>query len=272
LARYKGYKKKRARELKHDRFRDTAMTVFDRIAQRLEGKGRQILYAIAGVVLIAAAVYGGVRWRQRRAQQAEQALGRAISLSTARVTASPEAGSKDVTFTSEQERAQRAIEEFEKVAAKYGEPYRSEARYLMATNLLVVDRAKGVGELESLSKGAGEVAALASFALAQAKENDGQYDEAAALYRELARQGNLTVVTPETANLRLAIVYEKQGKKKESADLLFEIISQARQAKDPDGKPIPESSAASQAAQELQKVDPTRYGQLPAAVPPSELL
>ncbi len=247
------------------------MTVFDRVAERLEGKGRQILYGVAGAVVIAAAVYGGVRWRQRRTQEAEHALGRAISFSTASVTASPAPGSKDITFQSEQERAQRAIEEFEKVAAKYGEPYRSEARYLMATNLLVVDRAKGMSELASLSKGAGEVATLASFALAQAKENDGEYDEAAALYRELARQGNPTVVTPETADLRLAIVYEKQDKKKEAADLLFDVVSKARQAKDRDGKPIPESSAASQAAQELQKVDPDRYAQLPPAALPADL-
>ena len=37
-------------------------------------------------------------------------------------------------FSSEQERAQKAIEEFQKVAAKYGDPYRTEARYFIATN------------------------------------------------------------------------------------------------------------------------------------------
>ena len=45
------YKKKRARELQHDQFRDTAMSVFDRLGTRLEGRGKAILYGIVGVVV-----------------------------------------------------------------------------------------------------------------------------------------------------------------------------------------------------------------------------
>jgi len=175
-----------------------------------------------------------------------------------------------LTFTTEQERAQRAIEEFQKVAAKYGEPYRSEANYFIATNLLATDHAKGIGELQSLSKGSGEVAVLAKFALAQAKEADGSYDEAAASYGEIAKL-NSPIVTPETANLRLAAVYKKQGKKKEAADLLFSIVDAARKAKDKDGKPLTESSASREAAQELLKIDPVRFAQLPAAPTPADL-
>jgi len=104
--------------------------------------------------------------------------------------------------------------------------------------------------------------------LAQAKEADGNLDEAARLYGEIAKTNSI-VVTPDTANLRLAVVYNKQGKKKEAADILFNIVSAARNARDKDGKPIPESAAARQAAQELLKIDPTRNAQLPA--PPSPL-
>src|SRR5205085_12523425 len=63
--------------------------------------------------------------------------------------------------------------------------------------------------------------------------------------------------------LRLAIVYSKQGKKKEAADILFNIVSAARNAKDKDGNPIPESGASRAAAQELLKIDPPRHAQLP---------
>ena len=256
------YKKKRARELKHDRFRDMTMLLADRLAERVAGKGRQILYGLLAVIVVAAGVYGLVRWRQRHTQEAEQALGRAITIATAQVSASPEPGSRELTFKTEQERAQRAIEEFNKVAAKYGEPYRSEANYFIATNLLVTDPAKGIAELQRLSQGSGEVAVLAKFALAQAKESDRNYDEAAALYREIAGL-NSTTITAETANLRLAAVYKKQGKKKEAADLLFSIVENARKARDKDNKPVPESSASREAAQELQKLDPDRYAQLP---------
>jgi lipopolysaccharide biosynthesis regulator YciM len=110
------------------------------------------------------------------------------------------------------------------------------------------------------------VAALAKFALGQAKESDGKYDEAIALYTDVAKINSPTV-TPETANLRIAKVYQKQGKKKEASDLLFSIVETARKAKGSDDKPLPTSAAAREAASELQKVDPDRYSQLPAEAP-----
>ncbi len=257
------YKKKRARELKHDKFRDTAMRIMDRIGDRLEGKGRTILYAIAGVIVVVVLVGLIVRWSNRRADEARHALGRAIAIATTPVSATPVPGSSTPGFSSEQERAQKAIEEFQKVAAQYGDPYGTEARYFIATNLLYIDRNKGISDLSGLtSSGNHDVAELSKFALAQAKEGDGKYDEAAALYRELAGQ-NGTVVSAESANLRLALVYERQGKKKEAGDLLFNIVDAARKAKDQENNPAPQSQAARDAAQELQKLDPARYEQLP---------
>ena len=262
------YKKKRARELKHDRFRDTTMLLADRLAERAAGRGRQILYGLVAVVIIAVAVYGVVRWRSKHTAEAEQALGRAIAITRAEIsTAPPPPNSKDPVFSTEQERAQRAIDEFQKVAAKYGEPYRTEARYFIATNLLATDRAKGVAELQSLAQGGGETGVLAKFALAQAKETDGSLDEAAALYSEIAKL-NATIVTPASANLRLASVYNKQGKKKEAADLLFNMIDAARKAKDKDGKPVPETAASREAGQVLKKIDPDRWAQLAPAPAP----
>jgi len=128
---------------------------------------------------------------------------------------------------------------------------------------LSVDRAKGISELTELSKTDNpEVVALTKFALAQTKESDGQLDEAATIYADIAKLNQLTV-TPETANLRLAKVYEKQGKKKEAADILFNLVDASRKAKGKDDKPLPGSAAAREAAGELQKLDPTRYAQLP---------
>jgi tetratricopeptide (TPR) repeat protein len=262
------YKKKRARELQHDKFRDTAGKIFDRIGDRLEGKGKAILYGLAGVVLVAVLVGFWVSWSRRKDDEARRALGRAIAIaSTPVATASPEPIATGPTFASEQERAQRAIDEFQKVAAKYGEPYKTEARYFIATNLLYIDRDKAMNELAEVSKGSVvEAATLAKFALAQAKEADGKFEEATRLYSELAAQNSL-VVTPETASLRLAAVYEKQGKKNEAADLLFNIVEASRKANDTDGTPIPPSAAAREAAEELQKLDPDRYAKLTPEAP-----
>lgn len=262
------YKKKRARELQHDKFRDTTMGFFDRLGDALEGKGRTILYVLGGVLLAGLLVVVFVKWSHKKSDEARQAMGRAITITKAPVMATPVAGNNELTFTSEVERAQKAIVEFERVAAKYGDPYRTESRYFIASNRLVLDRQKGLTELEELSKSnISEVATLSKFALAQAKESDGKLDEAAQLYADIAKQ-NSTAISAETANLRLAKVYEKQGKKKEAADLLFNIVDAARKAKGTDNQPLPTSAAAREAADELQKLDPARYAQLPPETPP----
>jgi tetratricopeptide (TPR) repeat protein len=244
------YKKKRARELQHDRFRDTTMGFFDRLGDALEGKGRTILYGLGGLLLAGLLVIVFVKWSHKKSDEARQALGRAITITKAPVMATPVAGTTELTFTSDVERAQRAIAEFEKVAAKSGDPYRTQSLYFIASNRLVLDRQKGLTELEQLSKSdITEVATLSKFALAQANESDGKFDQAAQLYTEIAKLNSPTV-SAETANLRLAKVYA------------------ARKAKGQDNQPIPTSAAAREAADELQKLDPDRYAQLPPETPP----
>ena len=266
------YKKKRARELQHDKFRDTAGRIFDKVGDRLEGQGKAILYGLAGVVILAVLVGVYVKWSNRKSDEARHALGRAIAIATAPVaTASPAPGAPAPAYSTEQERAQRAIEVFQQIAAKYGDPYKTEARYFIATNLLYLDREKAMIELTEVSKAAvAEPATLAKFALAQAKEADAKYDEAAKLYSELVAQ-NSTVVTAETANIRLAGVYEKQGKKQQAVDLLFNIVDASRKAKDSESLPLPASAAARDATEKLQKLDPDRYAKLTPEAPSGDL-
>lgn len=264
------YKKKRARELKHDKFRDSTMKLLDLAGDRLEGRGRTILYGIGGLVVLAVIVGVFWKWSGRRADEARQALGRAITIASAPISSTPSSAGSGPSYSTAQERAQRAIEVFQQVAAKYGDPYRTEARYFIATNMLATpDRAKAIADLTELSKDRNaDVAALAKFALAQAKEADGKFEEAAALYRELA-VANSPLITPDTANLRLAIAYKHLGKKKEAGDLLFGIVDAARKAKEPEGTPKAQSQAARDAADELQKLDADRYAQLPPEAPPN---
>ena len=266
------YKKKRARELQHDKFRDAAGRIFDRVGDRLEGRGKALLYGLAGFVLAAVLVGVYVKWSHSKADEARRALGKGIEIATAQVaTASPVPGAPTPAYSSQQERAQRAIEVFQQVATKYGDPYKTEARYFIATNLLTIDRNRGLSELREVSKSSEpEPAALAKFALAQALEADAKLDEAAKLYAELVAQ-NSTIVTPDSANLHLAGVYERQGKKKEAADLLFNIVEASRKAKDSDGQPLSPSAAARDAAEKLQKLDADRYAKLTPEAPSGDL-
>jgi tetratricopeptide (TPR) repeat protein len=256
------YSKKRARELKHDKFRDTTMGLFDRLGDLLAGKGMYILYGIGAVIVLALLVGAWSWWSGRKSDEARRALGRAIEIADAPVTPSPSPGSTTPSYPNEKERAQKAIEEFQKVADKYSSQ-REKANYFIAVNMLTLDRDKGISQLDALSRSSDqEIATLAKFALAQAREAQGEYDAAAKLYSELTQQ-NSPFVPPDAANLRLAAVYEKQGKKKEAADILYAIVDASRKAKGPDGKPAPKSSAAREAAQKLEKLDSARFAQLP---------
>lgn len=261
------YKKKRARELKHDRFRDTTMSLMDRLGDKLAGKGQTILYVLGGVLALGVLLLLFNSWRTSKASEARQALGRAIEIAQAPVIEQPVAGNTDLSFRNEAERAKRAVEEFRAVEAKYSGSIREIARYFAANNLLTLDRTKAIAELQSLTQSSDqEVATLAKFAFAQTQEADGKFDEAATRYAELAKL-NSPYITAETANLRLASVYEKQGKKKEATDILFNIVEPARKARDKDGNPLPPSGAVGEAAKKLEKLDPARYAQLTPETP-----
>jgi hypothetical protein len=261
--------KKRAQQLKHDKFRDTTFDAAGRLQHRFEGRGRTILYAIGGAVALVALLLVFNWWRERKADEASFALGKAIEIAEAPVSATPQPNQTGPTFTNERERAQKAVEAFQKVQSDYGSPYSEIARYFAAANLLTIDRPKGLSELEALMKGGGgEVAARARFALAQAREADGQYDDAAGLYRELLNDKS-GAVSPNSVKLRLATVLEKQGKKDEAVGILFDMVKAAREAKGKDDKPLPPSTVTRAAADKLQELSPERFAQLPPEPTPA---
>lgn len=269
MARYK----QRQRELRQDKFRDTTTNFFQHLGDRLEGKGRLILYGIAAALFVFLLV-GIFRWQSgRRADEAKQALAAAIEVQKAQVSPSPQPSpatqSTSPTFPTEQARAEAANQKFQSVVQNYGTPYSDIARYFIAANLLTLDRNRGISELENLSKsGEEDVSSPAKFALAGAYEADGRHDQAANLYRELLNDKN-SEYPVETINLRLANVYEKQGKRQEAVDILFRIVEAARKTQGTDGKPARQTLAATDAAQRLQTLDPTRYAQLPPEPPPT---
>lgn len=96
--------KKRARELKHDKFRDATLHAFDRFNDRIEGRRRMILYAVAALAAVAVAAALWSWWGGQREAEARAALGRAIQVREAAVAATPVADSKEHTFPSERER------------------------------------------------------------------------------------------------------------------------------------------------------------------------
>jgi hypothetical protein len=264
-----GYRKKRAQQIKREVAHEEIVKKIEAVGKRFSGKGKTILIVLGVVVAVGIGSFFTYRYFSRKADRARTALGAAIKIQEAQVTSTPTPGSTDLTFPTEKERAEKALAAFEGVANNYGEPYHTTAVYFIALDHLVLDRPKGLNELTELTKTKdATIATLSKFALAQAKEADNDLAGAAAIYAELVKL-NSAEIPADSANVALANVYSKQGKKQEASDILFKIGSDSRVAKDADGKPKTPSGAARSAIEKLQKIDPDRYAQLPPEPPPA---
>ncbi|MGI8813001.1 MAG: tetratricopeptide repeat protein [Pyrinomonadaceae bacterium] len=238
--------------------------------RKLEGQGRNILYGLAALAVLGIIIWIFYAWSGRSNAAAQTELGKAIVTSESQVTDTPPpAGSTQKIFKTEKERSEASIAEFQSVAEKYGGSVGEKAKYFAAVTKLSLDRPTAIGELQELAKSNDEVGKLSRFALAHALNDDGKPDDAIAAYKELAAMSD-PIVAKDTINFALAEIYEKQGKKQEAADLLFDIVKTASEAKDVDGKPVPLSSTAQSAKDKLTALDPERAKQIPQqAIDPS---
>jgi tetratricopeptide (TPR) repeat protein len=250
-----------------DAFQEKANKQIVDLSKKVEGKGKTILYGIAAVAVLAILVGLIYQWNRRSGGAGQTALGKAIETSTAPVTTQPIPPTyTGKAFKSEKERAEAAVAEFQNVANTYSGAIRDKALYLAAVNKISLDRNAAIQELEGLSKNGGEVGSLSKFALAQAKQGDGKYDEAIALYQGLVSESD-PVVSKDSINMALASIYEKQGKKAEAADLYFKIADAASKAKDLEGKAIPPSQTAREAKEKLQNLDPAKAAEIKEEAP-----
>ncbi len=239
--------------------------------KQFEGKGKNIMYGLATIAVLAVLVGIFYAWNRRSNNIAQAALGKAIETSNVPVTSEPlPAGSTTRVFKTEKERSEAAIAEFQTVVDNYGGAFKDKAKYFIAVNQLNIDRPAAIQGLEELSKMSGEVGTLSKFALAQTKADDGKPDEAAALYKELAALEN-PILAKDTINFELAKIYEKQDKKSEAADLYFNIAKTASEAKDLDDKPIPMSPTAKEAKVKLEQLNPEKAKEIkePELPPPT---
>lgn len=234
----------------------------EEVGRKFEGKGRTLLYALGAIAVLAILIGIFYSYSRRSSAAAQTALGKAIATAQAPVTTQPvPAGVTQKVFKTERERAEASVAEFQAVAEKYGSPVREKAQYFAAVNRLSLDRNAAQQELTSLAGNSGEVGSLAKFALAQAKQADGNLDEAAKLYSELAQLSD-PVLSKDTINFALASVYEKQGKRDEAANLYFQIADAASKVKDADGKAVPPTQTAREAKEKLQALNPARAAEI----------
>ncbi len=252
-----------------DEFQSGVNRKVEDLGKKFEGKGRNILYGLAALAVLAVLIGIFSIWNRRSEAAAQTALGKAIETSQAQVSDSPApAGSTAKVFKTDKERSEAAIAEFQTVVDKFGGAVEEKAKYFIAVNRLKLDRAAGIQELEPLSKSSGEIGTLSKFALAQAKASDGKYDEAVALYNELIGLSN-PILSKDTLNFELAQIYQKQGKTNEAADLYYNIAKAASEAKGLDEKPVPMSQTAREAKDKLEEINPERAKEIVEPAPES---
>jgi len=252
-----------------DPFQEKVGGRVEEVGQKFRGQGKNILYGLGALAVVAILVGIFYLWNSRSNAAAQAALGKAIETSQATVSPSPQpAGSTQKSFKTERERADAAYNEFQSVAKKYGGSVGEKAKYFAAVNRLVLDRPAAIEDLRSLSSTDNPVGNLSKYALAQALVNDGKVDEALPLYQQLAGMSD-PVVAKETVNFNIAAIYEKQGNKQQAADLYFDIAKTASEAKDQDGKPVPMSETARDAKTKLEQLDPERAKQIVEPEPTS---
>ena len=237
------------------------------VSKKVEGRGKNILYGIAAVAVLAVLIGIFFAWNRRSNAQAQTALGRAVQTSQGQVTESSMPGYTDRTFKTEKERSEAALAEFQAVADKFGGEVGDKAKYFAAVTKLKLDRPAAVTDLEGLAGKSGEIGTLSKFALAQAKADAGELDRAAQLYQELAGLSD-PVIAKETINFELAKIYEKQGKKTEAADVYYNIAKVGYETKDADGKVTP-STTAREAKTKLEELNPERAKEIKEPEQPS---
>ncbi|MCY7376630.1 MAG: tetratricopeptide repeat protein [Pyrinomonadaceae bacterium] len=241
-----------------DEFQSNVSQKVENFGRQFDGKGKTILYGIAALAVLAVLIGIFTAWNRRSNAEAQTALGRAIETSQAQVTESPDPTNLSAkTFSTEKARSEAAVAEFQAVADKYDNPVKEKAQYFAAVNRLKLDRNAGILALTDLAKSSGEVGTLSKFALAQANAGDGKFDEAAALYQELAALAN-PILSKDSINFELAQIYQKQGKTTEAADLYYNIAKAASEAKDAEDKPVPMSQTAREAKDKLEQINPER--------------
>ncbi|MBV9241825.1 MAG: hypothetical protein JO314_07450 [Acidobacteria bacterium] len=235
----------------------------EKATEKLQGKGRTILYGIGVLVVLIIIAVIAIRWMNKSNGAAQAALGKAIETSQAQVTDAPQSPTAtDKTYKTEQDRANAAIAQFQDVIDKFGGSAGEKAKYFIAVNQLYTDRATAIQSLEQLSNGSGDNAKLAKFALAQTRVEDNRLDDALALYQELAAMDD-PLIAKDTINFQIASIYEKQGKKDQAVDAYFNIAKAAAEAKDMDGKPARMSQTAQDAKKKVQDLNPDKAKEIP---------
>jgi predicted negative regulator of RcsB-dependent stress response len=206
--------------LKEDKFRQATVGGVNWVT---EHRSNVLRWVITGAVVLAVVIGGLLFWNMRSAA-AEKALGAALDVYSATLTA-PGAPAEQGSYATAADRAKAANQQFVAVANQYGmTPQGTKAKYF--AGVTYQELGQNASAETQLKDAAGSwdrnVANLAKLALANLYHQTGRDPQAIDLYNEVAGKPSTTV--PATvAQLDLADLYVAQGKQDQAKALWAKI-------------------------------------------------
>jgi TolA-binding protein len=230
--------------LKEDKFLLTVDSARDFFLE----KRKQILMVLgaAGVVLLA--VLGVRYYLAQQDESAKDQLSEALRTYHGTVlgsapAAGPAAASEPV-FATTTEKYEKALTEFQKVAAQHASrPAGKIAKYYAGLSLRELNKTnEAIATLDALSKDASDYGVLAQRALVSIYEVSGNLTKAAEVCQQLS-QSKSTVVPKSETLLQLAQLYEQQNKKADATKIYQQLV-----------KDFPGTSTMTEAEQKLKQL------------------
>ena len=233
-------------QLKQDKFSKATLQVAEQTVHwTVEHKGKLIVIG-AVIVVVVAAVLGGLYYLTVQDQKASVDLSKAVQtlnepVRPAGMPPQPEYPS----FASSSERATEAHKQFQAIADKYPHTHAADfAHYFLGvTSSQLGNYAAAESELKPVTEYRNaDISALAKMALASAYRNTNRNKDAEDLYNQLIQKPTSTV-SKISAQMQLAETYVAEGKSSE-AKKIYEQIQ----------KDAPQSEAAQLASNKLQEL------------------
>jgi TolA-binding protein len=242
--------------LKENELAHTIARASDVVATR----GREITFAIVGLLLVAAAVAGYFVWRGRTEASAGALLAQALTIAEAPVAppatppqpgATPPAAPAG-SYPTEQAKLEAAVPKFLAVAEQYPSTNAGLAgRYQLAASLAELGRrADAEKHYQAVidKDRSGIYGQMARLGLAGLQVDGAQYDRAITIYKELTadRDSRLPL---DGVLMRLGEAYARAGKTADARQTYTRVVDE-----------FPESQYAPQAKEELSKLAPANTG------------
>jgi TolA-binding protein len=229
--------------LKEDKFLLTVDSVRDFfLANR---KQILIVLGVAGIVFLA--VLGARYYLAQQDESAKDQLSSALRIYHGTVAGSAPTGTSstsDPVFATTTEKFEKALAEFQKVAAQYSSrPAGKIAKYYAGLSLRELNKTSdAIATLEALSKDSSDYGVLAQRALVSIYESSGNLAKAAEVCQQLSQSKSAVVPKSETL-MQLAQLYERQNKKAEATKIYQQLV-----------KDFPGTSTMTEAEQKLKQL------------------